>query len=255
VSDGSFIAQLEGYQNVFSAANPAKAYEGRYTLIILGTNDPTVGPYGVSYGTVTVSAAGAISFAGSLADGTPVSRAGTISHDGIWAFYLPLYNGKGSFYSWNYFTNDVTNGTIIFSTNGSWLSATNTSKTAVYRSGFTNQDVAMIGSRYSSTNKPLLGFTDGQVLLEQIGASPFAITNQVVISSGDAITVPNAAEKTNKLSLTINKNTGVIRGTFANPSNPKQTIKVTGVILQSQTNAQGYFLGTNQSGVFLIQNP
>jgi hypothetical protein len=53
--------------------------------------------------------------------------------------------------------------------------------------------------------------------------------------------------------LTINK--GLIIGSFANPAEPKQTIKVNGVILQNQTNAQGYFLGTNQSGAFLLGNP
>jgi hypothetical protein len=46
----------------------------------------------------------------------------------------------------------------------------------------------------------------------------------------------------------------VISGSFANPDNTKQTIKFNGVILQGQTNAQGYFLGTNQSGAFLLEN-
>jgi hypothetical protein len=55
--------------------------------------------------------------------------------------------------------------------------------------------------------------------------------------------------------LKTNKTTGVISGRFANPDNPKQTIKVNGVILQGQTNAQGYFLGTNQSGTFTLGPP
>jgi hypothetical protein len=45
---------------------------------------------------------------------------------------------------------------------------------------------------------------------------------------------------------------GVITGTFANPSNPKQPITVNGVLLQNKTNAQGFFLGTCQSGTFLL---
>ena len=52
-----------------------------------------------------------------------------------------------------------------------------------------------------------------------------------------------------------NKTTGVISGSFANPDNTKQTIKFTGVILQGQTTAQGYFLGTNQSGTFTLEAP
>jgi hypothetical protein len=52
--------------------------------------------------------------------------------------------------------------------------------------------------------------------------------------------------------LKINTANGVISGSVANPLNPKQTIPVNGVLMQSQTNAQGYFPGTNQSGVFLL---
>jgi hypothetical protein len=44
--------------------------------------------------------------------------------------------------------------------------------------------------------------------------------------------------------------------TLSRPShNPKQTIRFNGVILQGQTNAQGYFLGSNQSGIFTLGPP
>jgi uncharacterized repeat protein (TIGR03803 family) len=248
VTDGSFVAQLIGFQSVFSAKNKAPL-AGTYTLVIPGVTNPAEGPYGKSYGTVTVSSSGAISFAGSLADGTPVSRTSTISQDGTWPFYLPLYNGKGSFYSWNSFPNDVTNGTITFSTNGSWINETNSSKTAMYRPGFTNQQAALTGGRYVPAN----GLPGDLTVTLKGGNLPFVITNSVTITSSDTV-VTNSVDDTNKLKLTINKTTGVISGTFVNPSNPKQTIKVNGVILQGQTNAQGYFVGTNQSGEFLLEN-
>jgi len=89
----------------------------------------------------------------------------------------------------------------------------------------------------------------------QGGDLPFAITNGVTISARDKITLTNSSDETNKLKLTITKSTGVISGSFANPVNPKKTIKVNGVILQGQTNAQGYFLGTNQSGSFTLDPP
>ena len=73
VTDGSFVAMLHGDQAVFSSTHKATNYQGQYTLIIPGTNDPTVGPFGTSYGTVTVDASGNITFAGSLADGTTSS--------------------------------------------------------------------------------------------------------------------------------------------------------------------------------------
>jgi hypothetical protein len=71
------------------------------------------------------------------------------------------------------------------------------------------------------------------------------------LTSKNTILLTNAAD-TNKLTLTITKTNGVISGAFANPSHPSQTISVSGVLLQNQTNAQGYFLGTNASGTFIM---
>jgi hypothetical protein len=245
VSDGSFVAQLDGYRNVFSSPNPAKGYEGQYTLIILGTNDPTVGPYGVSYGTVSVSSAGIVTFGGSLADGTTgLSQSSAISQNGYWPLYVQLYGGAGSLWAWNCLSNNKITGTA------SWINETNSSKTAVYRSGFTNQGAKLTGGAYVPSNSLPGDFT---VTLDG-GDLPFIITNGVTVTSSDKV-VTNSADDTNKLTLAINKNTGVISGGFANPSNPKETIKVNGVILQRQTNAQGYFLGTNQSGLFLLEYP
>ena len=84
------------------------------------------------------------------------------------------------------------------------------------------------------------------------GNLPFAITNQITLTPTNTIIVtgPNA----NKLTITINAKTGAVAGSFARPSNPSQTIKINGVPLQNQTNAVGYFLGTNQSGTLLLQS-
>jgi hypothetical protein len=245
VSDGSFVAMLAGDQAVFSATRKAINYEGQYTLIIPGTSEPTVGPFGAGYETVSVVASGAITFSGSLADGTTVTpMTSIVSKDGSWPFYLSLYGGNGSLWSWNYFAN----GAIMSATNASWINATNTTKSALYRAGFTNQAVSIVGSAYNSTDDPLLALTSGQVIFAG-GNLLSPITNQFTLTSKNAFILTNALD-TNKLTLTINK--GLIIGSFANPAEPKQTIKVNGVILQNQTNAQGYFLGTNQSGAFLL---
>jgi hypothetical protein len=94
------------------------------------------------------------------------------------------------------------------------------------------------------------------VILEG-GNLPFDITNGVTIAASDKVTLTNSVDETNKLVLTITKTTGLVSGSFVNPSNSKQTIKVNGVILQKpgQTNVQGYFLGTNQSGTFTLDAP
>jgi len=248
VSDGNFDALVAGDRAVFSSAHKATNYQGLYTVIIPGVTGASVGPYGTSYGTVKVDDFGNITFGGSLADNTPVNQSSVVSKDGFWPFYVPLYAGNGSLWGWNCFT---TNGVILSSTNTSWINATNTSKTALYRSGFTNQEAAIAGSSYTPTNKPLLELTSGIVILEG-GNLPVPITNHIIFSTNNTITVTNAAEKTNKLVLTINTKTGTFGGSFANPTNAKRSITVNGVLLQNKTNAQGYFLGTNQSGVIIL---
>jgi hypothetical protein len=247
VTDGSFVAPVMADLAVFSATHTAANYEGQYTFVIPGTNDEAAGPAGTSCGTATVSPAGAVTFAVTLADGTSaaVNPAGVVSKDGFWPFYLPLYGGNGSLWSWN----SIANGALMSAPGASWINATNPSKTALYRAGFTNEAASIIGSAYSSTAKPLLELTNGQVILEG-GNLPFIITNQVTLTLNNTI-LTNASD-TNKLILTINTKTGGISGTFANPSNPKQLITNNGVLLQNQTNAQGFFPGTTQSGAFTL---
>ncbi|MGD0813899.1 MAG: leucine-rich repeat protein [Verrucomicrobiota bacterium] len=247
VSDGAFTAALSGYRHVFSKSDKATEFEGHYTLIIPGTNDSTVGPYGTSYATVKVNDLGNITLAGYLADGTFISQSSVVSQDGLWPLYINLYGGKGSLWGWNCFTNH----TLANASSISWINSTNSARTAVYRSGFTNQETTLIGGLYKQSRRLP---TDLTAILEG-GDLPFAIINGVTVASSDKISFINSLDETNKLKLRIKRSTGTITGSFANPDDPKQTIKIHGVILQGQTNAQGYFLGTNQSGAFMLGAP
>jgi hypothetical protein len=233
VSDGNFIAELSGFREGFSTSDKATQFEGQYTLVIPGTNDSAVGPYGVSYGTVKVSSSGTITLAGSLADGTAISQSSVVSPDGYWPMYVNLYGGKGSLWGWNYFiNNNITNASVL-----SWINAANSAKTAVHRLGFTNQEATLMGGLY----KP------GEMLPAGLAVS--------LQDSNFTLLIPNLPDNTNKLTLKTNKTTGVISGSFANPDAPKQIIKFNGVILQGQTTAQGYFLGADQSGAFTLALP
>jgi hypothetical protein len=246
VSDGNFLAQLQGDRAVFSTVNPAVLFAGQYTLIIPGTNDPALGPFGTSYGTAKVAASGKIALAGGLADGTAISQSSVVSKDGFWPFYVSLYNGKGSLWGWACFTNHG----IIAAPSLSWINLTNASARALYRSGFANHDADLQGSLFVSTNKPLLSLTEGVVLLSS-GDLPWSITNHIGLTAANLVT--NAPGQTNKLALAINKTTGMFSGSFANPANPVQTLKFNGVLMQNQSNAAGYFPGTNKSGRLLLE--
>lgn len=248
VSSGAFIAPLQGYRDGFSSLQAAAEFEGQYTLILPGSTNPAVGPFGASYGTVKVSPSGTVTLMGSLADGTAISQSSVVAQNGYWPLYVNLYGGHGSLWGWNYFSNHTLTAPFALS----WINATNPSKTALYRPGFTNQQETLTGGLYVPTNPLPIDFT---VTLEG-GDLPVVITNNAALSDNDKITVANSSGD-GKLTLAITKSTGLISGSWANPDDPKQTIKVNGVILQlpGQTNAQGYFLGTNQSGDFTLDPP
>jgi uncharacterized repeat protein (TIGR03803 family) len=235
VSDGFFYATLNGNREVFSRTNTATGFEGQYTWVIPGTNLPTVGPFGTSYGTAKVDAMGHITLTGSLADGTAISQSSVVSKDGNWPLYVNLYGRKGSLWGWVNFTNQ----TLTASPSISWINTTNSARAALYRSGFADQSATLTGGPYL----PGQALPAGLAVTLQGGNLP------------STITVTNLAENTNKLVLKTNQKTGVISGSFANPDDPKQIVRVNGVILQRQTNAEGYFLGTSQSGAFTLGPP
>ena len=59
---------------------------------------------------------------------------------------------------------------------------------------------------------------------------------------------------TNHLVIAINTNNGLVTVTFQ-PTGVKTNTVAHGAVLQNQTNAAGYFLGTNQSGAFILEEP
>jgi len=250
VSDGAWTAGLIADRAVFNAkTNQAVNYAGLYTLAIAGTEDAAVGPAGFGCATLSINTSGLIAMKGNLADGTAMSQSVSVSKDGRWPFYVaypapPAGNG-GGVCGWLTFSNrpaSALSGMLY------WFRPEGKTP-AVYQPGFTNTATVM-GSSYYSADKPLLALTNGQVTLDG-GNLPFTLTNQIILEPNGTITV--SPPNTNKLALTISKTTGAISGSFANPSNPKQTVKINGVLLQNHTNAAGYFLGTSQSGAFLIE--
>ena len=93
-------ASLLGDRAVFNRrANPAPQ-AGRYTVVLPGNPDATNAPFGDSYGVVSVSASGGIVLSGVLADGARVTQTATLSREGNWPFYLPLYGYQGVTVGW-----------------------------------------------------------------------------------------------------------------------------------------------------------
>lgn len=239
ITDGLWEAQLQGDRAVFhSKTNPAP-YAGSYTLVFPGQADPSIGPEGDGFGTLKVASNGVATLAGTLADGTKVSRKVPVSRNGQWPLYAALYKGAGSTLSWLTLTNRTTddvNGLL------SWIKpALPPSKQ--YPGGFACETMT-IGSHYvrpaTGTNRVLnfsqttIQFQDGNL------AVPF--TNTVTLSANNQITNLSS----NKLTLAISVANGLFRGSVVDPSTDKP-FSFRGALLQKQNIGCGFLLGTNLS--------
>ena len=178
VNNLTWVATFSANRAVFDGRIRICPDAGRYTLILPGDPTLTNSPGGDSYGTVTISPSGRLSFSGFLADGYKVSQLTTVSEDGQWPFYLPLYYGRGSMYSWLVF-NDSTNGAI--SGNVSWIKP-QMDWEWYHPDGFTNS-VSVRGSHYTRPpgGTQVLNFSTG--LLEFNGGELYqSITNHVLLT-------------------------------------------------------------------------
>lgn len=228
---------------LFNAKTNPAPQAGTYTLVFpTDTNSPS-GPGGDGYGTVKVTTAGAITFAGVLADGTKAAQKTFLSADGNWPLYIPLYKTNGSLISWVNFDDEA--ATTDFSGLFNWFKQSDTAK--YYAAGFTNE-ATLLGSKFTkpnTTNQMLfltnatVSFTGGNLVED--------FTNSVTLDPKGKVTNLDA----NALKLSINSGKGLISGSVTPPSGGKP-VKLTGAILQKGTNASGFFLGTNASGRFLF---
>ncbi len=205
---------------------------GKYTLVIPGGGSNSF--TGDGFGTATITAAGAITYSVTLADGTSINKQkASLSKNGQWPFYLPLYNGAGSTLSQIIFTTEPGSS---FRGDVSWIKAGN--------AGFTNL-TTVIGSTYTppATGIKVLNLNNSTVVLRG-GNLSAPITNQALIGTG--------ITGTNRLTVSISRTTGLLTGSFLHPDTRKPT-QIKGVVLQQQNNARGFFLGTNQSGAVLLE--
>ena len=234
VSDpGNWSAQVRAERAFPNSKTNSTPLAGHYTLIFPGTDGDAQLPAGDGYGAVTVSTAGKIKFAGSLADGTKLSLSAALSVKGNWPLYISLYSGQGQLLGWLTFTNS---GPENLGGDVDWIKNAITGA-KFYPNGF-NFNLQTIGSIYNPAASPLVGFANGRIVLTGGGLSN-AITNNVTVAGASA-TGPN------KLTLKLSPATGMFKGSIPNP--PGKPVSINGAFLQNQNVGSGYFLGTDQSG-------
>jgi hypothetical protein len=247
VSDGIWTARLDGDRAVFDTTKNPAPLAGRYTLIIPGTPGSTDSPEGDGYGTVAINGAGALSYSGVLADNTKVTQRSTVSKDGAWPLYAPLYSGKGLLFGWVNFDTNRPNDDLSGAVN--WIKPPLLTN-KLYPQGF-NVTTNLVGSRYlppTPANPRTLDLGSG-VLAFIGGGLPEGITNLFGITANNRVTNggPHA------LTMGFNTPSGLFSGTLK-LSGARNTNRFNGVVLQKSTSASGFFLGTNnQSGRVALQ--
>lgn len=240
VSSSPWTAGLIADRNPYSKTN-VNPRMGTYDIVIAATGNSS-GPAGDGFAIVNVDALGNVKVAGALADGTAISQGTTMSKDGDWPFYVPLYAKKGVILSWLTFA-DTNNA----AGNAAWFHPV--SSTKYYPQGFTNL-YSIDGSIFRKFPKGIaaMSLTNGTITLN--GGNLLApITNGVSISANNTFTVTSS----NHLVLSLNATNGALTGAFIHPVT-KATTTVKGVVIQSANEARGFFLGTNQSGVFRMNS-
>jgi len=238
VSDGTWSSDLLSHRTVFDGKSLLAPQAGHYTIVIPGTNAPSL-PAADGYGTVTVTTAGRISLSGVLGDGTKITESTSLAANGLWPLFISLYNGQGSAVSWVSFTNA---GQGVLSGNLHWIKPAS-SKAKYFPAGFTNE-TEIVGFPYQQPPKGVgvLEFVSGAVTLEG-GNLADPISNNVLLDANNCII--NVSH--NKLTMTVTLSTGAFRGSVTDPVSSK-AIPFGGVVMQGQNTGTGNFLGDNQSG-------
>jgi hypothetical protein len=241
LTDGTWTSLLSGDLAVFGRTNPAP-FAGSYTMVIPGYDgDPSL-PAGNGFGSLRVTSAGLVNFAGTLADGTKASQSTTVSRAGYWPVYIPLYYGNGSLMSWLAFAD---NGTNDLGGNLTWIKQPG-SLSKYYLGGFSCQCDAF-GSRYLPTSSALNA--TNATLTFSGGDLTSVITNAITIGPGSKLAAASKA-----LRMSFARSTGTFQGTYADAASGKRW-SFGGAVFQKLNTGYGVLFGTGDQTSAVMLEP
>jgi hypothetical protein len=242
-------ATLETYRAAFdSKTHPATDLAYRYTLLIPGTANPALDtePAGDGYAAVSVTTAGLASLKGALADGTPITHRAALSQGGGWPIYIKLKGGAGALMGWlqvDPSSENAIEGSLL------WLKSPGT-KSRYYQNGFAFHTTAL-GSIWWPLDAND-GFGTGSLFISLTGGNlPAPLDYDITFSEQGKLIYSGP----DKMSFKMSPSTGLFSGTIQ-PASTGSKIRFQGAVLlheQAPAYGAGFFLGTNQSGRFLIE--
>ena len=239
VSDGVWISDLRADRAVFNAASNRPPFAGTYTVALSGDGE-LESPAGDGYGTVSVGPSGYATLKAILADRTVLTQKIPLSREGYWPCHSQLYSRRGSILGWLRFREEP--GSDVAG-RLQWIKPA-LAGARYYPAGFTN-GAALAGSRYVppvGVTSRALAITNATVAFSE-GNLSHPITNEVRLAEDNRVTTAS----TNGLVLSINKATGLFKGSVVDPTS-RRRLKFNGALIQKQLAGRGYFLGTSESG-------
>jgi hypothetical protein len=246
VSAGGWQSELIADRAVFNGTTvKATNYAARYTLIIPpGPGAPQSSPGGYGVATITNNLAGTANLIGTLGDGTAINQSVPISENGVIPVYVSRYTGEELLLGWITFTN-VPPQTLSGVLN--WIKVSGATK-PLYPGGFTNE-TAVVGSVYQPGS---LTLSNGTMTISGAAQATNLVYTNVNVAGGK-LSYSATDNPSNQLSAAFTASTGAMTLTFR-PTGARASVTARGVVLQMpDTNAAGWFLGTNESGYFLLQ--
>jgi hypothetical protein len=238
ISNADWVStNLEADLAVFSTNSPT-TNAGTYTLVIPTETGEGMGS-GYGYGTVSVAVNGSITFVGATADGASLSQSTTISDDGFWPLYVPLYPvgsskvDQGLLIGWLQFTNTPFGSASWVATNGASLAA---STAPIESSVFV---APAKGTSRVITNRLATITFNGAGLTNSFQETLVIADDGIVASDGQATVVISTS--------------GLISGAMVDPATGASN-KIYGIVLQKDATClgKGSIIGKSSIGNFVI---
>jgi alpha-tubulin suppressor-like RCC1 family protein len=248
-------AALTGSKHVWQiSTRPADQFKGYFTTALEPTDTSASIPQGNGFMTFSVSAAGAVSWSGQLADGTLIAaQSATLWANGEWPLFSLLYANKGSLNQ----RLSIASGTKIVSGAPHWHKKPQTAR--AYAVGFEPTTLSAAGAEYlpPGTGQTLLNIAAlGSANIDFMGGgmdsvNQFSDLDQVFNLSATHVAafagVNPALVKLTKIDIIKGTFTGTMTLKDNNPFNAalphvSRPVNFNGVLLPTAGRGTGYFL-------------
>jgi hypothetical protein len=237
--------------------SPSYVTPGHYNVYITpASTDPAAGPGGYSYGTATVGKNGEVGVVLHLADGASpaITFSSFVAQDGSCPLYASLYGGKGVILGWLEFqlAPDDPNLTLQGAVN--WVKLPVEDK--YYTNGFAsapNIYVELYLPPKVGTNN--YGWPGEYFVIDQgFFGSSLPDETDVALTFDSAKNTFSVTNNTNKVAIALTPGTGLLTGSFVDPTDSKTAYSYVGVDIDGY--GYGFYMGTNkETGPIFIGIP